>query len=275
MVDLHTHSTESDGELSPGELIDQANENGLSAIALTDHDTVAGVDEAQARSDIKNIRFIPGVEISVQFEPGECHLLGLNLKKERIVHIEEFLKERRRHREIRNQKMIQCMRDDDLDISLDAMYNQFHGDVIGRLHFARWLIAAGKARDVPDAFKKWLGVGRPYYARNSLPSMAESVQIIHQSGGQAVVAHPKSLWISWSRLNTQLAEWKKMGLDGIEALHSGTSKNDVKRLLELAQTHDLFITGGSDFHGTSRPDRVLGHGPQGMRLDDSLLEPFQ
>ncbi len=275
MVDLHTHSTESDGELSPSELIDLADETGLSAIALTDHDTIAGINEAQVRSDMKGIRFIPGVEINVQFELGECHLLGLNLKKDKIVHIEKFLMEIRRHRVTRNQKMIQCMQNDDLDISLDALYSQFHGDVIGRLHFARWLIAAGKARDVPDAFRKWLGVGRPYYVRNSLPSMAESVQVIHQSGGQAVVAHPKSLWISWGRLNMQLAEWKSMGLDGIEALHSGNSKNDVKRLLELAQTHDLFITGGSDFHGTSRPDRVLGHGPQGMCLDDSLLEPFQ
>ena len=274
MVDLHTHSNESDGEQTPTELIDMAAEIGLKAIALTDHDTVRGIEEARAHAARKGIRFIPGVELDVDFEPGELHLLGLNLKLDKLTHIEGFLEDIRHRRMTRNRKIIQHMQDDKLDISLGAMKDLAAGEVLGRMHFAHWLVGSNRAKDIPDAFAKWLSPGQPYHVRKSLPALREAIEAVHQSGGKAVLAHPKSLRISWGRLETLIIEWKDMGLDGIEALHSGASMNAAKRLMGLADSHGLFITGGSDYHGANRPDRRLGSGPSGMLLGEELLAAF-
>lgn len=272
MIDLHTHSNASDGELSPTELINQATLIGLQAIALTDHDTISGLDEAKKRANECNILFIPGVEIDVDFSPGELHLLALNLDMQSIAPIEQFLEERCKQRVIRNQQIIQLMQDDGIDISLASLRTLSGGGITGRLHFAQWLINSKRAKNITDAFEHFLGLGQSYYVPKNRPSLEETLNVIHESGGKSVLAHPKSLWVSWGRLEKLLIQWKEMGLDGIEALHSGNSLHESKRFTMLAESCNLFVSGGSDFHGNYRPDRRLGYGANGMTLSTQILK---
>ena len=274
MVDLHTHSDASDGDLSPDALVDAAASCGITAMALTDHDTMAGLAAAERRSEERGIRFIPGVETEVEFAPGEFHLLGLGMRTYPDGPLEVFLEEIRRRRLERNEEMVALMQADGLPMDLGSLEALAGGDVVGRMHFARWLIDAGKARNVPDAFDRWLGSGKPYHVPKKRPKLEEALAAIAAAGGKSVAAHPLSLWISWGRLGKYLPEWKEMGLDGVEALHSGASKREAARLKEMAAAEGLFITGGSDFHGNGRPDRKLGFGAAGAALDESLLEPF-
>ncbi len=274
MIDLHTHSNASDGDLKPAALIDLAAETGITTMALTDHDTTAGLAEAEKRAKKRNIRLIHGMETEVDFRPGEFHLLGLNIKNYDKGPLAEFLEEIRRRRVTRNEEMIALMSVGGLEIGMEALDELAGGDVIGRLHVAHWLINHGHAKNIPDVFERYIGQGCPYYVPKNRPSLEEALIAIHAADGKAVIAHPLSLWISWGKLGNNLAEWKEMGLDGIEARHSGASKREASRLTELAEANDLIITGGSDFHGSGRPDRKLGRGAAGEKLKDSILEPF-
>ncbi len=275
MVDLHSHSTASDGELSPASLVDLACESGISALALTDHDTTSGLDEAVEQAKKRNICLIPGVELDIDFRPGEFHLLGLGLKNYREGELARFLADIRERRNKRNTEMIFRMQADGVPISLEELKKGSEKNVIGRLHIARRLIELKMASSVPEVFERWLGPGKPYYVAKDRPSLEEALRAIHGAGGKAVVAHPMSLWLSWGRLARNLEEWTQMGLDGVEARHSGASRTQARRLEELARQNGLFITGGSDFHGSSRPDRKLGYGAEGKTIPDSFLDPFR
>lgn len=274
MIDLHTHSDASDGELTPSELIDLASASGITVLSLTDHDTMSGLLEAEKKALEHGIRFVPGVETEVDFEPGEFHVLGLGMSRYPDGPLEDFLEEIRRRRTSRNSEIISSMKADGLPISLEELDKLAGGEVTGRMHFARWLIDRGHAKNVPDCFERWLGPGCPYYVPKNRPKLEEAVDAVHTAGGKAVIAHPLSLWISWGRLSKYVPEWKEKGLDGIEALHSGASKRESARFTDLALQNSMIITGGSDFHGTGRPDRRLGYGPGGIPLSDDLLIPF-
>ena len=274
MIDLHTHSDASDGELTPANLISHAADSGITIIALTDHDTLSGLQEAEQAAISKGIRFIPGVETEVEFEPGEFHLLGLDMKQYPSGPLEDFLEEIRRRRINRNREMISLMNAEGLNITLSELDELSGGEVTGRMHFARWLIDNNMAKDVPDCFERWLGPNCPFYVPKSLPKLDEAIGAIHAAGGKAVIAHPMSLWISWGRLEKYIPEWKEIGLEGIEAMHSGASKRESMRLKELAARNGMFITGGSDFHGSGRPDRRLGFGSAGRPLEVALFEDF-
>jgi len=274
MIDLHTHSSASDGEVGPAELIDLAASQGLLALALTDHDTLSGLEEARKRAEQTGIRLIPGVETEVRFQPGEFHLLGLGLKNYADGALADFLREIRRRRDERNAEMLHLMRADGLPISAEELNKLAEGEVLGRMHFARWLIDHHHAANVPVAFERWLGPGRPYHVPKNRPEIDEAVDAIHAAGGKAILAHPLSLWISWGRLDTYLPEWKERGLDGVESRHSGASRREAARLDDLATRHGLLISGGSDYHGAGRPDRRLGYGAAGVPVDDDLQTPF-
>jgi len=274
MIDLHTHSNESDGELSPAALLELAKSSGISALALTDHDTLAGLVEADKAAKLLGIRFIPGVESEVEFEPGDLHILGLGIEQYPEGPLGSFLEEVREWRNSRNKKMVALMNADGLSVTLGELNSLVGGEVLGRMHFASWLIAQGRAMSVPDCFEKWLGSGCPYNVRGLRPKLKETVEAIHQVGGKAIIAHPRSLWISWRRFGQYFPLWKKVGIDGIEALHSGASEEEAAILTELAKKNDMLITGGSDFHGYRRPDRRLGYGAAGNPLSEELLLPF-
>jgi len=274
MIDLHTHSNESDGEFSPTALLELSKSTGITALALTDHDTLAGLVEAERAAKRLGIRFIPGVEIEVEFEPGNFHILGLGIKQYSGGPLGSFLEKVREWRNIRNKRMVQLMNADGLDVTLDELNRLAGGEVLGRMHFAIWLIAQKMAKNVPDCFKKWLGPGCPYNVKELRPKLEKTTEVIRQAGGKSIIAHPLSLWLSWSSLERYIPLWKEAGINGIEALHSGASKEAAAKLTALAKKNDMIITGGSDFHGSSRPDRCLGYGTAGVSLSEELLLPF-
>ena len=272
MIDLHTHSTASDGELQPAELIRMAAKIGIRAIALTDHDTTAGMEEALDESARLDICFIPGVEVDVEFEPGELHLLGLGFNIGSMAVLEEFLDAMRQRRLERNRDMLERIQRDHPNVGMD----EFIGDkVIGRIHFAKFLMKTGKAKSIDDAFSLWLNPGRPYYVPKRRSSLREALEAIHQAGGKAVIAHPKSLKVEWECLEDLFSEWKTWGLDGIEAYHSGATWKEAEKLSRIAHDCNLFVTGGSDFHGSTRPERLLGRGAGKRILGQKFLMPFE
>ncbi len=273
MIDLHTHSFCSDGTLSPAELVRLAARKGLSALALTDHDTTAGLDEAAAAAQETGLVLVPGLEIEIDFSPGQFHLLGLGLVRWGAA-VEEQLREVLRKRNERNRRILDLMHEADMDVSPEEVAAEAGGDVIGRPHFARVMVAKGYASSIDDAFRRFLLKGRPLFVQRESFSLEEAVGLVRGAGGRAVVAHPLSLYLSWSRIQDRLVEWKQQGVEGLEAYHSGTKVNDARRLEKLAGEVGMFVTAGSDFHGESRPDRKLGRTSGGRKIEDRFLQPF-
>ncbi len=272
MIDLHSHSTASDGTLSPGGLMEEAHALGLKAIALTDHDTLDGLAEAQSRADSLGLRFVPGIELEISFTPGEFHLLGLGLERWDDSELAHSLNILRAHREKRNSQMIKAMRDQGIQISLQEVQQVAGGRVVGRPHFATVMVKKGLAPSTALAFERYLAVGRPFYILKQTIELSRALDLIHKAGGKAVVAHPLSLYISWGKIEGYFREWKELGIDGVEAWHSGSSLAKSRRMEKLARSLGLAVTGGSDYHGKNRKDRHLGVGGGGRAIPWSFLE---
>jgi predicted metal-dependent phosphoesterase TrpH len=275
MIDLHTHSNASDGSLSPAALIDAAADQGLSAIALTDHDTIDGIEAARREARLRGIRFIPGVELEIarsrKIVQGEFHLLGLGIDCPSGAFLEAAA-ELTRLREERNLKILGCMRDQGIPVTLEEVAALSGGGSIGRPHFASLLVKRGIVRTQEQAFSRFLAQGKPFYIPKGALEFNRALKIIKESGGIAVLAHPMSLYVSWGRLPALIGELKEQGLDGIEAWHPTAKFRACKRLEVLGLSLGLYITAGSDFHGESRPDRKLGITAGGRKIEDSLLE---
>jgi predicted metal-dependent phosphoesterase TrpH len=270
MIDLHTHSTASDGSLSPSELIDAAASKGLSAIALTDHDTIDGNEEAAIAAKSKNISFIPGVELSIKWEPGEFHLLGLGITHPSDA-FNEALKELCFLRENRNREIIGKMNELGIDVQYEEIQALSKGKIIGRPHFAALLVNRKIVRNREQAFDKYLGKDRPFYVAKQGLDLERAIRMIKESGGIPVVAHPMSLYVSWGRLPDLIKSFQEKGIEGIEAWHPATKVRSCKRLEELARSLGLYVTAGSDFHGELRLDRKLGITAGKQKIDDSFL----
>lgn len=270
MIDLHTHSTASDGSYSPRELVEEAVRLGLTALALTDHDTINGLREAESAALGTTLRFIRGIELSVSWEPGECHLLGLGLRQ-CSPSLNTAISKLNREREIRNLEIIELMREGGVEIAYEDIKRIAGKAVIGRPHFASFLVEKRVVRNRQQAFNLYLAKGRPFYAPKISLSLVESIQAIHDSGAMAVLAHPFSLYIAWGRLPALLAEWKDLGLDGIEAYHPTAKPGPCRRLEKLGQELGFIITAGSDFHGAYREGHKLGHGPGKMAIEERFL----
>ncbi|QEN07303.1 PHP domain-containing protein [Oceanispirochaeta crateris] len=275
MIDLHTHSTASDGTCSPIELLKQASEVGLKALALTDHDTLDGLEEAQGAADLLGIQFIPGIELEIEHYPGEFHLLGLSLTNWKDSSLSLFLKEVRDHRNDRNSKMLELFEEDGIHISEEELKSAAGGRIIARPHFAKILVERKIAKNVKQAFDRYLGVEKKFYLPKKVMTLEQGLQLIHEAGGYAVIAHPLSLYLSWGKLPLRLTQWKEMGLDGLEAWHSGAKEHQAQRFEKLALENDLFVTGGSDYHGANRKDRTLGKGGGNKPIPDEFLEAFK
>ncbi|MDL2229125.1 PHP domain-containing protein [Treponema sp. OttesenSCG-928-L16] len=271
MIDLHTHSSASDGSLTPRQLIAEAHSRGISAIALTDHDTIDGNDEAAAAADTLGIHFIPGIELEIQWEPGEFHLLGLGIKNPSG----DFLEALRTIAEIRKQRnlgILEKMQEMGISADYGDIKAMSEGNTIGRPHFAAFLVERRVVKNREQAFSRYLGKGRPLYIPKEGLAFRRAVEMIKESGGIAVLAHPMSLYVSWGRLPGLIADLKDQGLDGIEAWHPTAKPRACKRLEELGLRLGLYISAGSDFHGASRPDRKLGISSGGRKIEDSVLE---
>lgn len=275
MIDLHTHSTASDGSLSPSELIDAAGSKELSALALTDHDTIAGIEEAAFAAKKKNITFIPGVELGIKWEQGEFHLLGLGINHPSGL-FHEALDELCFLRENRNREILDKMHELGIDVHYEEIKALSKGKIIGRPHFAAFLVNRKIVKNREQAFDKYLGRDRPLYVPKQGLDLERAIRIIKESGGIPILAHPMSLYISWGKLPYIMKNFKEKGIEGIEAWHPAVKVRACQRLEELGRSLGLYITAGSDFHGESRLDRKLGITAGNQKIDDSFLEalPF-
>lgn len=274
MIDLHTHTTCSDGSLSPTELIIKAKKIGLKAIAITDHDTLSGLAEGISAAKDYSIKFVSGVEVEI-YHPykGEFHLLGLGLKNLN-GELNSVLSEIRGYREERNLEIIRLMNKSNIDISYDYVKKISGGEVIARPHFSKSLIDKGYAKNQNDAFKNFLNPGAPFYVEKKCLELPRAISLIHGAGGKAIIAHPQSLYISWSKLPGILKTYKSYGLDGIEAWHGGNKKKDCIRFEKIASDLRLIISGGSDYHGINIKDRTLGIGAGERKIPEILLSNF-
>jgi predicted metal-dependent phosphoesterase TrpH len=271
MVDLHSHSTASDGRLSPTNLVALAAARQLTALALTDHDTVAGLAEAERAADDRGVRFIPGIELEVESETGEFHLLGLGISawnsdwSRRLEEIQEL-------RDQRNRRIFAKMTEAGIRGDYDEVRALAQGGQVGRPHFAQFLVNRGKVETIQDAFTHFLGTGRLFYEKKAAFPLPRALELVHDGGGRAVVAHPMTLQLNFTELAVKFGEWKALGLDGVEAWHPGTEPRHCRKLEAMARGLGLKVTAGSDFHGENRPDRQLGLTSGGRVIDDSVLE---
>ena len=275
MIDLHVHTTASDGQYSPSQIIQMASEKNISTIAITDHDTVAGLEEGANAAKEHNITFVPGTELNINFPTGEFHLLGLGFKKI-APSLEELLATLVKNREIRNVQIIEKMREAGVDITLDEMYADFPDTVLGRPHFAAELVKKKVVKTRQQAFDRYLAKGRPWYVARVGSNLDEAIIAIKESGGVPVIAHPMSLYLSWGKLPDALQNFYERGVMGLEAFHPGARVTECLRLEELAQKIGFFVTAGSDFHGEKiRADRKLGHTCGGRKIEDDVWDSIK
>lgn len=270
MIDLHTHSTASDGSFLPAELAAEAHKAGISLFALTDHDTVAGVEEAQQAGEKLGIRVLPGIEISVEWQPGELHLLGLGIDIENRT-LRKLMRYAQEKRLERNHKIIEKFNEAGIVIDEEKLAHVAGGSVIGRPHFAKYLVQEKKAKSIQDAFLKYLAKGRPFYIEKECLSLMEAIEAIKAARGVPVLAHPMSLYLSWGKLPETIAQFKEAGLVGIEAWHSGARYGECVRLQALAEELGLIVTAGSDFHGANRKDVYLGRTAANLPIKDHFF----
>ena len=260
-VDLHSHSTASDGSKSPSAVVAAAKNAGLAAIALTDHDTMAGVAEATAAGERVGIRIVPGVELSAVDDDREVHLLGLHIHRPHVL--DDALRTFREARETRARRIVEKLNAIGVAISFDEVLARAGDAAIGRPHVARALIDGAWARDSRDAFDRYLGAGRPAYVPKHKLSVSDAIALIHAGGGIAILAHPGA-----EGRRDALERYAALGLDGVEVRHPGHTAEDMNRLGALAGFLGLVPSGGSDWHGASEGPRVLGV----MRVPAAWLE---
>jgi predicted metal-dependent phosphoesterase TrpH len=282
MVDLHTHSNASDGNLSPAALIREAARLDISAIALTDHDSIKGLAYARNEAKLRGIRFIPGIEIEINYSgKGQFHLLGLGIRRPSPAFIGAVEKLSRMRKE-RNREILDRMRGmgieadmgelEELARGLDRREGEEPAPSVGRPHFAALLIKRGIVKNQELAFSRYLGQGKPLYVPKPGLDFDQAQALIRDSGGLPVLAHPLSLYLSWNRLPAFLEDLKNQGLGGIEAWHPTAKLRECRRLEAMARKLGLHVTAGSDFHGAVRPGRRLGYSSEGCKIEEALLE---
>jgi predicted metal-dependent phosphoesterase TrpH len=250
-VDLHMHSTASDGALAPSAVVEAARAAGLAAIALTDHDTLSGLQEAELAAGPFGIRVIRGVELSAHDGDREVHLLALHVSRSGVL--EESLSTFRDAREARARGIVERLRRLGVNVDLETVMEEAAGGAVGRPHVARALIKGGHVRSSREAFDRYLGAGRPGYMPKTRLEIAEAIALAHSAGAIAVWAHPGP-----DGRRDLLEPLVALGLDGIEVRHPGHLAEDVKRLGALCDFFGLVPSGGSDWHGSMQGPRTIG-----------------
>jgi predicted metal-dependent phosphoesterase TrpH len=274
-IDLHVHSTASDGTMSPAEVVRYAKKKGLRAIAITDHDTIEGLDEGMQEGQNIAFEVIPGVELSVDAPAGTMHVLGYL-----IDHTQAELREKLRLlqevRMERNMKMVEKLDALGIPIELSEVKDAPEHGQIGRPHFAHTLVKKGYARTLQDAFDRYLGKGKPAYVEKFRFTPEEAMHFIAAAGGITVLAHPFTLNQPQSNeFEALIIALKDKGLDGIEVFYPEHSEGQTKLYRSLAQKYGLIMTSGSDFHGLTKDDVDLGEGYGGREVNYGLVEAMK
>ncbi len=277
-IDLHVHSNVSDGSLSPSEVTELAFHKGLSAFALTDHDTTEGYTIAHETAlklskGNRKIDVIPAVEISAGYKDRDIHVLGFYIdpyNKE----LNDTLALTRERRFVRNLKMIERLNNDNIDISYEELTFSNPNTIITRGHFSRLLIEKGYAKDRYDSFERFLNPDTKYFVPREYIDIRDTVRLINNAGGVAFLAHPLLYKLDIDGVRSLVNDFCLSGGQGIEAIYSSNSIEDEIFVKELAGKHNLLISGGTDFHGASKPDLQIGIGKGNMSIPASILEPI-
>ncbi len=271
LIDLHVHTTASDGTMTPEEVVFHAARQGLKAVAITDHDTVDGVQEAMEAGSRAGIEVVPGVEISVDF-PGEMHILGYFIDPFNSQ-LQQGLAMLRQYRKERNPKMVEKLRDLGFDISVEEVAEAAGGNVIGRPHIAAVMKQKGYVRDFDEAFELYLGAGKPAYVKKDKLTPREGIELVAAAGGIPVLAHPKYLEVNGRKgLQALVEELAGYGLRGIEAFYTFHTPEETEVYLDLAERNCLMVTGGTDFHGNNKENIEIGRGQGSLAVSYEILE---
>lgn len=275
-IDLHTHTSKSDGSYTPTELVDYAVEKDLAAVAITDHDSIEGLSEALSHADdlkkkgLPSIEVIPGIEFSTKYEKQDVHIVGLYISyasADFTQALADFVDSRTR----RNRKMCQNLQAAGIAVSYEKLQAMYPDAVITRAHYASFLCEYGYVKNRQDAFAKYLGDHTKYFVPREKVTPAQAVALILQAGGVPILAHPPLYHMGNERLDTLVSSLKEEGLMGIEAFYSTYTNQDVRDMLRLADKYDLLLSGGSDFHGANKPGLDLGCGYGKLFVPADLL----
>ena len=273
-IDLHVHSTASDGSFTPAELVSEAEKAGLAAIAITDHDSVGGIPEALEAGKIHGLEVVPGIELSTEYTDTEIHVVGLYIDPE-TPRLREQIRMFVDNRDNRNLKMIEKLREAGFSITAEEIYRQNPDSVIARPHIARYLAETGQVKDVKTVFDKYIGDGCPCFVDRFKITPMQAVELIHAAGGTAFLAHPCLYKMDRKVLLEMIEKMLDSGLDGIEAVYSCNQGSDEKDYREIAARYGLLLSGGSDFHGASKPHIHLGTGRGNLRVPYEFLEKIK
>ena len=273
-VDLHVHSTRSDGTLTPAELLDYAVKKRLRAMALTDHDTVDGLKEikeaAKTREDSPEI--VDGVELSTDLDGHDIHIVGLFIDTGNPG-LKEYLQKFKDSRDLRNEKMCNAIREGiGLDITYEKLKAAFPGSVITRAHYARYMLDHGSVHSMDEAFSRYIGDGRPYFIPREKVTPFDGVELIKKASGIPILAHPLLYGMSRERLEGLVSDLKDAGLMGIETRYSTYSSAETRQMILLSEKMGLLESGGSDFHGANKKDIDLGTGKGGLFIPYEIYE---
>ncbi len=271
-IDLHAHTICSDGSLTPTELVTLAVKKNLSALAITDHDSVKGIDEAETavKKLALPIELIPGVELSTDYQGKEVHVVGLYINRHEVKfnqHLTKFLESR----DLRNQKMCALFQQEGIPITVEALEEMYPGCVLTRSHYAGYLLEHGYVKSRTEAFDKYLNDHGKCYVNREKISPMDAIALIKNAGGIPILAHPILYHMSDAVLDTLVATLKDAGLVGIEAVYSTYRPADERAIRKMAKKYDLALSGGSDFHGEAKPGLELGTGYGHLFVPEEFL----
>ena len=269
-IDLHVHSTKSDGTYSPSDLVNYALQKGLSAFALTDHDTIDGIEEAVNTAHGKPIEVVAGMELSTEYQGSDIHILALDVPYKDVA-FKNRLEDFQDSRTLRNQKMCNLLQTAGIDITYESLLDAFPDSVITRAHYAKYMFEKGYIKSINEAFERYIGDRAPYFVPREKITPDHAVSFILESGGIPILAHPTLYHYGQAQLEKLVKILKESGLMGIEAIYSTYSIGEEGQIRHLAKKFDLSISGGSDFHGENKPGLDLGVGYGHLWVPETVL----
>ena len=269
-IDLHVHSTKSDGTYSPSDLVNYALQKGLSAFALTDHDTIDGIEEAVNTAHGKPIEVVAGMELSTEYQGSDIHILALDVPYKDVT-FKNRLEDFQDSRTLRNQKMCNLLQTAGIDITYESLLDAFPDSVITRAHYAKYMFEKGYIKSINEAFERYIGDRAPYFVPREKITPDHAVSFILESGGIPILAHPTLYHYGQAQLEKLVKILKESGLMGIEAIYSTYSIGEEGQIRHLAKKFDLSISGGSDFHGENKPGLDLGVGYGHLWVPETVL----
>lgn len=273
-IDLHIHTTASDGTDSPAEAVERAARLGLAAVSVTDHDTAAGTAEAMAAGARLGVEVVSGIEVSTDYRDNNIHILGyfIDPGAPALRQVLDWVEIERRER---NEKMAEILSAAGFDISIEAVRAEYPDAVIGRPHFAEFLMKRGYVSSVAEGFDRYLEVGRPFFLPKRRISVARAIETIRASGGVAVLAHPLEYHYPVSQVLELIEYARDLGVQALECYYSEHSPAEQDWLLARAAEYGLGVSGGSDYHGTRKPWIEMGSGMGGMSVPWGVLDALR